>query len=110
MAPRKQEDTPRFFEKKDPPPEKTRIVTGTVTDPENKSVEGAVVQLKDMKTLEVRSFLTLADGTYKFQGLSMEIDYELRATHRERSSRTRRLSVFDTRRDVTINLRLEPDA
>jgi hypothetical protein len=56
----------------------TRSVQGVVRGPNDAPVRGAVVQLKDTKTLRIRSYITRNDGTYQFHGLSTEIDYELR--------------------------------
>src|SRR5271157_4412271 len=52
-----------------------RSVQGTVTSPADQAVPGAVVYLKNTKTLEIRSFVTKDDGTYYFQRLSPDIDY-----------------------------------
>src|SRR5580704_10499123 len=57
----------------------SRAVMGSVTTADDKLVPGAVVQLKDMRTLQVRSFITLDDGQYHFSGLRSDIDYELTA-------------------------------
>ncbi len=84
-----------------------RSVEGVVTDPEGNPVEGAVVQLKNTKTLQVRSYITGKNGTYSFHGLSQNVDYELKAEHQGRSSDVRTLSVFDSRRKAVINLRLK---
>ena len=81
-----------------------------MTDPKGDLVEGAVVQLKDTKTLQIRSFITLKDGAYRFHGLNTDVDYELKATHEGASSKTRRLSVYDSRKKVTINLKLKEKA
>lgn len=85
----------------------TRIVQGVVTDASDQPVAKAIVQLKDTKTLQVRSFITQQDGQYHFAGLSTNIDYELKAEHGESSSGTKTLSVFDNRKKATINLKLE---
>lgn len=98
----------RVYEKREKEPEGSRSVQGKVFDASDQAVAGAVVQLKDVKTLRVRSFITLEDGSYQFHGLSPDTDYELKATHEGRESRTRRLSVFDSRKKATIDLRLEP--
>ena len=45
-----------------------RSLQGQVNDPDEKPVAGAVVQLKDTRTLQVRSFITQADGSYRFSG------------------------------------------
>ena len=93
-------------QKKKPPA--TRSVSGDVTSADEKGVVGAVVQLKDTKTKQVRSFYTQEHGYYHFDGLSPDIDYELTATFEGASSPTRTLSVFDSRKEPTINLKLNP--
>lgn len=85
----------------------TRSVQGAVRDAKENAVEGAVVKLKDTKSLQVRSFITKADGNYSFQGLSTNVDYELRADRGDASSDPKTLSVFDGRKAATINLKLE---
>ena len=85
----------------------TRSVGGVVTDAGDKPVTGAVVQLKDLKTKNVRSFYTQAKGDYYFHELSTETDYELTATYRGETSKSKTLSVFDTRKDAVVNLKLE---
>jgi len=86
----------------------TRSVTGTVFSPDEKPVVGAVVQLKDTKTKQVRSFYTQDRGEYYFHELSTDIDYELTATFQGTSSNTKTLSVFDSRKQAVINLKLNP--
>jgi hypothetical protein len=83
-----------------------RSLQGQVNDPEDKPVAGAVVQLKDTKTLQVRSFITQADGGYRFSGLRADTDYEIKADYSGLSSDNRRLSNFDTRKIATVNLKL----
>jgi len=83
-----------------------RSVEGTVSDAEGRLVEGAVVHLKNTKTLQIRSFITRQEGTYSFHGLSTNVDYELRAEHQGAASDTRTLSVFDPRRKAVIHLKL----
>lgn len=96
-------------QKKDKPRDPTiRNVSGVVTLPDGSPASGAVVQLKNLKTLQIRSFITREDGKYNFQNLSTSIDYELTATWRDFASPKRMLSVFDTRLDAVVNLKLEP--
>jgi hypothetical protein len=83
-----------------------RSVQGAVTDSGDKPAEGAVVQLKDTKTLQIRSFVTRADGMYHFHGLSSNVDYELKAEHQGASSGAKTLSSFDSRKSAVINLKL----
>jgi hypothetical protein len=86
----------------------TRSVQGAVEDSAGNPVEGAVVQLKNTKSLQVRSFITQKDGTYSFLGLSKDVDYELKADFQGGSSPVRTLTVYDSRKKATINLKVEP--
>jgi hypothetical protein len=88
-------------------PENTRSVEGLVLAPSGDPVEGAVVQMKDTNTLRIRSYITLEDGKYSFHGLSTETDYELHAKREKQTSRTRRLTVYDSRKKANIELKLE---
>ena len=92
-------------EREDP---NVRSVQGFVLDQHDQGIQGAVVQLKNMKTLQVRSFFAGKNGAYYFHGLSTDADYELKADHQGASSPTRTLSVFDSRKKAVINLKLEP--
>ena len=83
-----------------------KSVQGTVTDTTDKAVDGAVVQLKDTKTLQIRSFITKEDGTYHFFELSPDVDYELKADFQGASSGSKTLSSFDSRKKAVINLKL----
>jgi hypothetical protein len=85
----------------------TRSVRGVVTDASGNRVENAVVQLKDTKSLQIRSFITATDGAYHFAGLSTNVEYQLKAAHEDYSSSSKRLSVFDSKRIATINLKLK---
>ena len=84
-----------------------RSVQGTVTDSTDTPVDNAVVQLKDTKTLQVRSFITRQDGTYHFHGLNPDIDYEVEAKHQGASSGSKTLSAFDSRKTAVINLKIQ---
>lgn len=85
----------------------TRAVGGVVRNEADEAVDGAVVQLKDTKTLRVRSYITKADGQYRFYGLSPNIDYEVRADFKDTASDTKTLSLFDSRKQAVINLKLD---
>ncbi len=86
----------------------TRSVQGSVTGPDDSLVNGAVVYLKNTKSLQIRSFFTQKDGGYYFHDLSPDIDYELKAEYSGLSSGAHTLSSFDTRKLATINLKLKP--
>lgn len=84
----------------------TRSVQGVVTGADDKPVSGAVVQLKNTKTLQIRSFITQDNGSYYFHELSTDVDYELRADFHGVSSPTKSLSSFDSRKQAILDLKL----
>ncbi|HTP90060.1 MAG TPA: carboxypeptidase-like regulatory domain-containing protein [Bryobacteraceae bacterium] len=84
----------------------TRAVKGVVTGADSRPVDGAVVQLSDTRTLQIRSFVTKADGAYHFAGLSTNSPYEIHAEHNGATSGTKRLDVYNQHAVVTINLKL----
>jgi carboxypeptidase family protein len=84
-----------------------RSVQGVVTDASGHPVDKAVVQLKDTKSLQIRSFITNPDGTYHFAGLSPIVEYQLKAEYQGVSSKRKTLSVFSSKKSVTINLKLK---
>lgn len=85
----------------------TRTVEGVVQDAGKQPTAGAVVQLKDTKTLQIRSFITQADGRFHFTGLSTNVDYELRAEKAGQHSGTKRVDIFNTHPVININLQLK---
>lgn len=70
-------------------------------------VVGAVVQIKDTKSLQIRSFITQEDGRYRFYGLSANSDYELSAEKNGISSGIKTLSMFDNRKKVVFDIRMK---
>jgi hypothetical protein len=94
------------FDKKDKEEDKLRMVQGVVTDMQDNPLVGAVVQLKNSKTLQVRSFITQENGTYQFHGLDPNVDYLLKADYQGASSPWKTLSSFDSRKQATMNLKV----
>lgn len=85
----------------------SRAVQGLVTGADEKPVAGAVVQLKDMRSLQVRSFITQDDGTYHFSGLKGDIEYQLTAKAGDAGAGPKTLSIFDSRKEAILNFKLE---
>lgn len=85
----------------------SRSAMGVVTGVDDMPAAGAVVQLKDMRTLQVRSFITQADGTYHFYALKADVDYQLTARSGDATAGPKTLSVFDTRKEAILNFKLE---
>jgi Carboxypeptidase regulatory-like domain len=84
----------------------TRSVQGVVTDASGSPVADATVQLKDTKQLQIRSFRTGSDGSYHFSGLGTNTEYELKAEHDGANSGKKTLSIYDTQKTATVNLKL----
>jgi hypothetical protein len=84
-----------------------RPVQGLVTDADGKPIVGAVVQLKNMRSLQVRSYITRDAGSYYFSGLNKDIDYEVKAQFNGKTSAARTLSSFDTKAEPVLNLQIK---
>ena len=80
---------------------------GKVLGSTDEGKAGAVVYLKDVKTLTIRSAISTQDGTYRFGQLSDGTDYELWAELEGKKSPTRSVSSFDQKKQNTINLKLK---
>lgn len=96
---------PLAAQKKDDKP--TRSVKGIVTDELENLLPGAVVQLKNTKTLQVKSFILNKQGSYYFHGLDLNVDYELKALYKGSDSRTRTVSTFDNRKELVYNFKIK---
>jgi hypothetical protein len=83
-----------------------RTIEGTVLDKEGRAVPGAIVLIKDTKTLGVRSYIAQDDGKFYFYGLSTDVNYELRAQSNGMTSKTKTVNVFNSHKVVQLQLRL----
>lgn len=94
-----------FAQKSKGPIEKS--ITGVVSDAKGDPIPGAVVQLKNMKTLQIRSFIARDKGAYIFQGLAADVDWEVKAMSDGKFSKARTVSTFDNHTAVTVNLQIQ---
>ena len=86
-------------------PVSARTVDGTVTLKGGEPVKGAVVHLKDTRSLSQKSYITAEDGTYHFAQLSGNTDYEIWADSDGKKTATKAISSFDTKNSFTIALK-----
>src|SRR5271154_4625566 len=84
-----------------------RTVHGSVLDKSENPVSESVVFLKNARTNVVRSSYTDNTGKYRFSGLDLNADYEIHAEKEGSKSATRTISNFDSRKDITLNLKIE---
>ena len=87
----------------------TRSVMGIVVGTDDQPAIGAVVQLKDMRTLQVRSFITQGDGEYHASQICRaDIDvHQLTAKSGDTTAPAKTLSIFDNRKEAVMNFKLE---
>jgi hypothetical protein len=85
----------------------SRTLTGVVLDKGDAPVSNAVVYLKNMKSLAVKTVIAGNDGTYRFPELSPNVDYEIYAQREGKKSGTKVLSQFDDREKANMVLRIK---
>jgi len=85
----------------------TRSLTGVVLGKSDAPVSNAVVYLKNMKSLAVKTVIAGKDGAYRFPELSPNVDYEVYAQREGKKSDTKTLSQFDDRQKANIVLRIK---
>lgn len=84
-----------------------RTLTGAVTNQQEKPLPGAIVYLKNSRTMAVKTFIVGQDGSYRFNALSPNVDYEVHAEHNGKKSDAKTLSSFDSRKTAHIYLKIK---
>lgn len=84
-----------------------RTVRGTVLNSNNAPMPSAIVYLKNMRTLAVRTYISSSQGHYRFSGLDPNVDYKIHAEHAGLTSTTRTISSFDSRQEFIIDLKVD---
>ena len=82
---------------------------GTVVDKDENPLASAIVHLKNVRTLTVRTYITDTTGTFRFSGLDPNVDYELHAEHDNLTSNTRTISSFDSRKEIVVPLKVDKE-
>ena len=84
-----------------------RAVRGTVKDQNGHVLAGAVVQIEDRSSLQIRSYLTQGDGAYHFEDLSADLTYHLRAKYAGVSGHERVLSRYKSKTAAVVDLTID---
>jgi hypothetical protein len=84
-----------------------RVVQGLVLNADGQPQQNAVVYLQDQKSLQVRTYITEADGRYRFGQLSSDVDYQLWAEYKGHKSKTRSISSFDSKKELNFDLKID---
>jgi hypothetical protein len=83
-----------------------RVVQGKVELSSGGMAKGAIVYIKNAKTLEVRTYISTADGSYRFGQLNSDADYTVWAEYQGKKSKERAVSSFDTKKVFNIPLKI----
>ena len=84
-----------------------RIVEGTVVGDGGQPLSNVVVFLKDEKTLFIKSYLTDAQGHFKFSQLSLSTDYDLWAKKGSTQSKSKHISPFNDKPEIDYTITLK---
>jgi hypothetical protein len=84
-----------------------RVVQGVVRTEGDQPLANAVVYLQNQKSLEVRTYITEADGHYRFGQLGSDVDYQLWAEFKGHKSKTRSISSFDSKKQFLFDLKID---
>ncbi len=84
-----------------------RVVQGKVFAPGGELQAGAVVYLKDEKTLEIKTYISTADGVFRFGQLGSQDDFLLWAEFGGHKSKNKNISAFDSKKTFDVSLHIE---
>jgi len=84
-----------------------RSVRGVVMDKAEKRIQNSVVFLKNLRTNVVLSHFSDQEGEYRFTGLDPNVDYEVHAESEGQTSPSRTVTSLDSRKEITINLKID---
>lgn len=86
---------------------KQRTVEGSVLSKGDAPIAGAVVYLKDTRSLSVKSYLTDEKGRFHFGQLADGADYEVWAEQNGNRSSTKSISQFNSRLNIEFTLKID---
>ncbi len=85
-----------------------RILIGQVMNSDTSApLPDSIVYLKNNSTQSVHTYIADKDGNYRFTNLSPDVDYQVYADFQGHKSDPKTLSQFDSRKNPTINLKVD---
>ena len=84
-----------------------RVVQGKVELSSGGMAKGAIVYLKNGKTLEVRTYISSEDGSYRFGQLNSDANYTVWAEYQGKKSKEKTISSFDSKPVFNVLLKIE---
>lgn len=97
---------PLTAKRRKPPTSKT--VVGQVFDASGNGIPGAAVEMKDVTTGKTTAIYAGPEGRFTFTDLKLTEDYQFRAHYKGQSSEVRKVSSWDTRFNLVLNLHIPP--
>jgi hypothetical protein len=91
------------------PSSELRGVSGVACDKNESPISSAVVYLKNVRTLTVRTYITGDKGEYHFSGLDPNDDYEIHAEHDDLTSANHTVSSLDSRKEMNVTLKIDKE-
>ena len=77
-----------------------RSISGVVTDKRGNLLPGAVVEIDNSISKEIRSYIVQKDGRYHFEDLNPDVEFVLHAQYHGHLSKNWTLSKFNGSRSV----------
>ena len=100
------EPAPLMAKRRKPPTSKT--VVGQVLDPSGDGIAGAAVEMKDLTTGKTTAIYAGPEGRFTFTDIKLTEDYQFQAHFKGQSSEVRKVSSWDTRTSLVLNLHIPP--
>jgi hypothetical protein len=91
------------------PAQNLRVIQGRVVGSNDQSVQNAVVYLEDQKSLEVKTYITGADGKFRFGQIGSDVDYQVWAKYQDHKSKTKSISSFDSKKLFDFELKVDTE-
>lgn len=95
---------PSMAKRKKPPTSKT--VTGQVFDAADNPIAGAAVEMKNLATGKTLAIYAGPSGHFTFTDLKLTQDYQFQAHYKGQTSEIRKVSSWDTRTSLVLNLHI----
>lgn len=89
------------------PAQSTRTIHGQVVDRGGAPLPKAVVYLKNVGNLQMRTYIADDSGAFHFQNLNADANYEVHAEHDGAASDVKRVDAQSGRAEVQLTLRVK---
>ena len=86
----------------------TKVLEGKVFSG-SQPLTNAIVYLQSSKDNSIRTFITTADGSYRFGQISTDIDYTVWAQYKGIKSGTKSISSFDSRKHLIMDFHIKTE-